>query len=127
MNMKAKEEKLPLSTIDDLDDPNSEASKSFINYFKSLEDEEHTNNRKIVKLFSTVEKRAKSIENISEDDLYLLYLWCLDNNRDDNNCYLNNDVIKTSGVWDDGFFIIDNKWELLFTEYMSLKLAIEKL
>lgn len=125
--MKAKEEKLPLSALDDLDDPKSEASKSFINYFKSLEAEEHANNRKIVKLFSTVEKRAKSIENISKDDLYLLYLWCLDNNRDNNNCYLNNDVIKTSGDWDDGFFIIDNKWKLLFTEYMSVKLAIEKI
>lgn len=125
--MDLEQAKLSLAELGDINDPNSEAykrTKVFIQEEIKRQDELEL---KCAELFGNKLKRAKNIDNISEDDYYLLYSWCQDNIKDDDDCYINNDTLKIGGFPDDGFFIIDNTWKLSFFDNLYLRLNLTKL
>lgn len=125
--MNLEQAKLSLSELGDIDDPNSEISKRFDKWIQEDNEKQERLEKEQRLLYGTKLKRAKNIENISNDDLYSLYSWCQENIKDEHDCYINNDTLKIGGFPDDGFFIIDNKWKLNFFDNLYLQLNIEKL
>lgn len=125
--MDLEQAKLSLAELGDINDPNSEAYKRTMDFIQEEIKRQDEKEQKCAELFGDKLKRAKNIDNISEDEYYLLYSWCQDNIKDDDDCYINNDTLKIGGYEDDGFFIIDNTWKLSFFDNMYLQLNLTKL
>ena len=125
--MDLEQAKLSLAELGDINDPNSEAYKRTEEFIQKEIKRQYEKEQKCAKLFGSKLKRSKNIDNISEDEYYLLYSWCQDNIKDDGDCYINNDTLKIGGYLDDGFFIIDNTWKLSFFDNLYLQLNLTKL
>ena len=125
--MDLEQAKLSLAELGDINDPNSEAYKRTKDFIQEEIKRQDELELKCAELFGSKLKRAKNIDNISEDDYYLLYSWCQDNIKDDDDCYINNDTLKIGGYFDNGFFIIDNTWKLSFFDNLYLQLNLTKL
>lgn len=125
--MNLEQAKLSLAELGDINDPNSEAYKRTKDFIQEEIKRQDELELKCAELFGNKLKRAKNIDNISEDDYYLLYSWCQENIKDDDDCYINNDTLKIGGYLNDGFFIIDNTWKLSFFDNLYLHLNLTKL